>query len=391
MWKKRVLPPRPLGMRVPTLAMPGRLRRVVTESFKRLALALLGIAFPLVVLEFALRTLPGHLLPRSVDDLVQAMSFRAPAKYIPDPELEYLLPPGTDFQSTSSEYNYRVKTNLNLEHAGFRGGTLGRKPWAVAVGDSFTFGIGVNQVATWEARLADLSQREIVNLGVQGYGPQQYTHVLEKYGVGLRPNIVFYCLFTNDLRDSEQYEKWRRHPPAKISPRKFLLNHSVLYNLLHQWRRARTQGARYVELREVGQDLSVRKLRAEIVADSRRMPKAWPLIVGAIDAAIAQSGQIGATLVLLYFPSKEEVYWDRIKKKVTSLEALDDRVDQLKKAAMQYCQDRQLLCLDLTPALKSRAQRQENLYFSIDTHWNEVGHKVVADEIYRFLSDQKLL
>ena len=371
--------------------MPTHFRNVLKESLKYLALVLLGVVVPVVALEFALRVLPENFLPRSVHDLVQAMSFRAPDHYLTDPELGYLLPPGSDFQSTNSEFSFRVKTNLNYDHAGFRGGTLGGKTWGVAVGDSFTFGIGVDHEATWEAQLTKLSQHEIVNLGVQGFGPQQYTGVLARYGVALQPKIVFYCLFTNDLRDSEQYEKWKRRPPAKFSVKRFLENYSVIYNLFHQWRRARTQGSRYVELPEVGQELSIRKLRDEIVADSRRMPIAWPLIARAIDGALSQSRQAGATLVVLYFPSKEEVYWDLIKQKMKSLEALDGRVDQLKKSAMQYCQARQLICLDLTPALKSRAQREEKLYFSIDTHWNELGHKVVAAEIYRFLSDQRLL
>jgi hypothetical protein len=79
---------------------------------------------------------------------------------------------------------------MNLNHAGFRGGTLGGPAWGVAVGDSFTFGLGVNQESTWVARLARLSKREIVNLGVQGTGPQQYTLTLERFGVSLRPKII---------------------------------------------------------------------------------------------------------------------------------------------------------------------------------------------------------
>jgi lysophospholipase L1-like esterase len=364
---------------------------VIKDSVKYLALALFGIVLAVFAIEFGVRLLPESLLPLSLRDLVHAMTFRAPGNYVVDPELGYLLPPATDFQSTNSEYSFRVKTNLNYDHAGFRGGTMGGAAWGVAVGDSFTFGIGVNQEATWEAQLARLSQREIVNLGVQGYGPQQYTQVLEKFGIALHPKVVFYCLFTNDLRDSEQYERWRRHPPPKFSVKVFLQNYSVLYNVIHQWRRARTQGSRYVDLHEVGQDLSLRKLRDEIVADSRRMATAWPLVARAIDKAFDQSRQTNTTLVVLYFPSKEEVYWDLIKQKMKSLEAFDDRVDQLKKATLQYCQSRQLICLDLTPALKRRAHLKEKLYFSIDTHWNELGHKVVAAEIYQFLVGQRLL
>jgi AcrR family transcriptional regulator len=115
------------------------------------------------------------------------------------------------------------------------------------------------------------------------------------------------------------------------------------------------------------------------------------MIAREIDTAMDRSRKANATLVILYFPSKEEVYWDLIKQRMQSLEQLDDRFDQLRKATLQYCQSRQLICLDLTPALKRQARLKEKLYFSIDTHWNELGHKTVAAEIYRFLMDQKLL
>jgi AcrR family transcriptional regulator len=144
-------------------------------------------------------------------------------------------------------------------------------------------------------------------------------------------------------------------------------------------------------LPEAGQKLSIRKLKSEIVEDSRRLPTAWPLIARAIDKALDDSRQANATLVVLYFPSKEEVYWDLIKQQMKSLEAFDDRVDQLRRSTLQFCRSRKVLCLDLTAALKRKAQMRERLYFSIDTHWNELGHEVVAAEIYRFLADQKLL
>jgi hypothetical protein len=365
--------------------------RVMKEYAQKILLVALGIVFALLTAELTVRFLPERFLPPPLRDLVQAMNFRAPSLYIQDPELGYLIRPGIDFVSTSNEYSFRIKTNLNYDRAGFRGGTLGGPVWGVALGDSFTFGFGVDQESTWVAQLANLSRREIVNLGVQGYGPQQYTRTLEKYGTSLHPKIVFYCLFTNDLKDSDQFDNWMRHPSPRFSLETFLRNHSVLVNLYHRWRRSRTEGSRYVNLDEVGQSLSLRKLKEEIISDNRRVPTAWPLIAREIDKASVASRQAHATFMLLYFPSKEEVYWDAIKQKMKSLEALDDRVGQLKKITLQFCRSRQLICLDLTPALKKRANLKEKLYFSIDTHWNELGHKVVATEIHRFLVSEKLL
>jgi len=41
--------------------------------------------------------------------------------------------------------------------------------------------------------------------------------------------------------------------------------------------------------------------------------------------------------------------------------------------------------------LRARGSNGEKLYFPIDTHWNEIGHRVVAEEIYKFLSKAKIL
>jgi hypothetical protein len=98
-----------------------------------------------------------------------------------------------------------------------------------------------------------------------------------------------------------------------------------------------------------------------------------------------------ATFVLLYFPSKEEVYWKAIKEKSKSLEPLDERIDQLRKTAMEFCHSRKLFCIDLTPALKARAEQGEKVYFSNDSHWNDASNRIVADEIYKQLVEKKIL
>lgn len=64
--------------------------------------------------------------------------------YVPDPDLLFKIRPHTDFILNHPDYSARVKTKLNLDGIGFRGGSLGGPKWAVAVGDSFTFGVGVD-------------------------------------------------------------------------------------------------------------------------------------------------------------------------------------------------------------------------------------------------------
>jgi hypothetical protein len=282
-----------------------------------------------------------------------------------------------------------MKTNLKFPGAGFRGGTLGGPPWGVAVGDSFTFGLGVNQEVTWIAQLANLSRHDIINPGVPGWGPQQYTRTLEQYGFRLKPKIVFYGLFSNDVGNVTRFAKDDGHF-NRFSLRQFLRLNSVTFNLFRNLRRTKIS-VKDIELAGVGLRFSSESLQSRVSSDSKRFPQGWPLTRQQIETAYNESQRSNATFVLLYFPSKEEVYWKAIKEKSKSLEPLDDRIDQLRKTTMEFCHSRGFFCIDLTPALKRRAEQGEKVYFSADSHWNDAGNRIVADEIYKQLVEKNIL
>jgi len=150
----------------------------------------------------------------------------------------------------------------------------------------------------------------------------------------------------------------------RFSLRQFLRLNSVTFNLLRKLRRANL-GVEDIEVANVGLHFSSESLQGRVSSDSKRFPQGWPLTRQQIETAYSESQKSTATFVLLYFPSKEEVYWKAIKEKSKSLEPLDDRIDQLRKTAMEFCHSRKLFCIDLTPALKARAEQGEKVYFSI--------------------------
>lgn len=93
------------------------------------------------------------------------------------------------------EFECRVRIN-NL---GFRGEDTtvkkSRKFRVVALGDSFTYGWGVNLDDTWVKRLeaaliADGYDIEVLNLAVPGFGPAEYADTAEKVIPILKPDLV---------------------------------------------------------------------------------------------------------------------------------------------------------------------------------------------------------
>jgi hypothetical protein len=71
----------------------------------------------------------------------------------------------------------------------------------VVVGDSFSFGEGVNDDETYPAKLEKmLPNTEVLNLAVHGYGIDQMTLRLNLDGFSYHPDYVIYAFIEDDLR-----------------------------------------------------------------------------------------------------------------------------------------------------------------------------------------------
>ena len=93
------------------------------------------------------------------------------------------------------------------------------------VGDSFTFGTGVDDDETWEAVLASgLVARgapvEILNAGVPGYGFDQVFRAAQSWSAKLRPDLVLVGLHCTDLASDWDVPLWdlREGRPVPLDP-----------------------------------------------------------------------------------------------------------------------------------------------------------------------------
>lgn len=81
----------------------------------------------------------------------------------------------------------------------------------VALGDSYTFGIGVDDSLTYAAqteralRLACTDSVEVINTGAGGYGTSQELEIYERFGRLFQPDLVILGFTTNDFDDIMQY------------------------------------------------------------------------------------------------------------------------------------------------------------------------------------------
>ena len=74
--------------------------------------------------------------------------------------------------------------------------------FAVAIGDSQTYGDEVAREQAWPQRLAALSGRSVYNLALGGYGPVEYDRLLPE-ALELSPRVVLVGLYAgNDFADA---------------------------------------------------------------------------------------------------------------------------------------------------------------------------------------------
>ena len=219
------------GMKMGSLA--GVLLNVLLVAFS------LGIS--LLLAEAAVRFAAPQLTYRFPRDL-----------FVADPAVSYRLRPG--FHGTASTPEYR--TELRVTAQGLRDEReYGAKPAGVtrvlAIGDSFTMGVGVDLENTLVKRVqgllgADGAARrvEILNGGVAGYSTNQEVTFLDAYGTAFEPDLVVLGFFIgNDIaenggeplavQDGYLGTAHETHSGTlPVSVRRFLGLHSQLYHLL---------------------------------------------------------------------------------------------------------------------------------------------------------------
>lgn len=145
--------------------------------------------------ELVLRPFVARPLPRTLPEV----------RYAPHPVRRFTLAPD------QSGFSYGVPASVDAR--GFRrngsGTPAAGAPTVLALGDSFTFGMGVRDDDTWPARLeAALRGRlapppAVVNAGTISYGVFQELDLLRSAGLALQPRVVIHALYWNDFMSAE--------------------------------------------------------------------------------------------------------------------------------------------------------------------------------------------
>lgn len=329
------------------------LGRKLPKRAARWLLLLISLALSIVLIEGLLRLV--------------AVSMPAPPLYPGDREavrdatydavLGWKLEPSATYRETKPDYSVAYRSNSQ----GFRADRefspdLGDER-IVFLGDSFTFGSGVELEETFVARIEALRPGLVAfNLGIGGFGIDQMWLALVHHGLALDPTQAVLSFIREDLDRSlsayRQGHVWLEKPLfALVDGELVRMTSENRPGALRSWL---TQSVRWTGLwRRVENSLS----RNFAVGYRWRLNRA--LFEEIRDTCRAAD----VPLLVVYLPVNR-----RHPAPVLEREFLEMSID----------------FLDLTPLLPADA---ESLYFPEDRHFNPAGHRFAAEAIAAALGD----
>lgn len=340
----------------------------------------------------------------------QARVVISPGLYEADPPGRYRLHPGYRGTMTNrTEFRHRVSINA----AGLRGAEVeakrARRPRVLAIGDSFTFGMGVEDGETFAALLpAELAkagvEAEALNGGLPGTGIPDLVDWLERHGQALRPDLVVLAVFVgNDLtdalpgRDEIEIRDGRVGPRgAPAGLRAWLHRRSHLFLLV---KNALSQPATMPLRRAVGlgEPYRLRTLRREFAVYSKTPGDELAAATAATDEALGRlaelAGERGFRLAAMLIPGEVQVDAARWRASLETLGLDPATVDPAAPTRVfaDLLAGRGIPWLDLTGAIAAVRAARARIYYREDRHWTPAGHALAAAELAAFLARQGLV
>lgn len=325
--------------------------------------------------------------------------FHTPGPFQPDYEVDEAMFWQTwgEIQMGDAELGYRMRPNLNLvlqghpefafrvetNSLGFRDDVTRGPVYALALGDSYTWGFGVEKEESWVEILQSQVGAEIANLGVGSYSSHQYTRLLAEHGQRFAPQVVLWQFIANDLFAEEQFTHWQASGDEN----------------LYAWRLAEWQATTPEPWQRWQATYDDERLRfvftfgyawiEAIQLDRPNIAQGLALSQDALLRAQQFTDELDAELIVVLFPFKEATYWHLVYPMVDRPGEYE--LDAPLEAMRQFCQSKGIRFVDLTPPLKELARAGEQLYFRQNGHLNQSGNWHVAQILYAYMRDNNLL
>ncbi len=296
----------------------------------------------------------------------------------------------------------------------------------IVTGDSF---VTRSAPQTWIELLAAQTGKSILTLGASSWTTLNEVEAVKLYGLDKKPQWVVLLYFGgNDLINAQHYlEKqasgldWREYDFQGVPWYRRLVTYHLARYVWQSGRAAPDAPPRYRYPVTVTTDWGP---MPTVLKDIHLLPMSASYeTIAAADEFVAITRALrelkeltavqNARLLLVYVPSKEEVYWPRLwdavdvnnvlERSVTvtlsegehgrlqwtpryiSYDTMSANYDAQARLLAEFAAANEIDFIDLTPSLREKTIREEEVYHYADPHWNQAGNQLVADLIQAYI------
>jgi len=368
----------------------------------RLILIGLGVAVALGTGEAVLRVVrPQSTFARMLQN--------EPSMFRPSDVLPYELRPGYVGRLKRGEYDVTIR----IDGQGYRSPEFlpgAKKPVRIlTVGDSFTFGWGVEAEEAYPQRLERLlagplgADVEVINAGfAAGYSPDTYYLFLKQRGMLLNPDLVVVGFFVgNDIDHVRAFEnEWTEVDGEGLPLRIINVDSKVDEGRLVSRRRPfryRVPVLRDLHLFQLAAG-AVQRIAGEPTSAAERSPGEIPFVfrvayeertrrlVEQVQHLFRAMRRVAderrVPLCVLLIPDRDQLV---AESSVRTAAADWDKPQRLFRA---FFDQEKIPYLDLLAEMRAR-NAAEDLYIPNDFHWNRKGHELAARRLARHLLEEE--
>ncbi len=317
---------------------------------------------------------------------------------------------------------------------GFRNREVPPSADIVAIGDSHTYGNTASMDDSWPAVLSRTSGRPVYNMGMGGYGPNQYFHLFTTKALALHPRTIIVGLYMGDDFENaflityglEHWSYLRTLPPEKVDfdiwkddhvaptwhkqARVWLSRHSVIYQIIfHGPLLGTVQGEAQIRnaerLYDSATSLSVPEknileaFRPEHILrnldqNSAGIREGMRITFRLLNDMNETCRKNGITFIVAVIPTKEMVFEEYLQR--NSQMHLADTIHKLltnerlaRERTFDFLRDANVRYVDALPYLKRAVSEQLYARTAADMHPNRNGYRVIAQGIFEGMSSKQ--
>ena len=315
----------------------------------------------------------------------------------------YSLKPYGNFQLRYNNYDYILKTNsqgltspeidpVRSDSGEYR---------ILILGDAFSMPEGLPYADSYPSLLQQKLKQtfpdkniRIINGGVTGYGPNEELAQFSELCPLYKPNLVIYQFFVNEFTEID------------LSPEQRLKSIGLISDKLtcRKWLAGNLQITAYAD--RLIEDLKEKvtgvppkwKMTKSLLKyyETNRQDIYDPETLEKLKTTLLKMKKIGeeneVTLLLMYVPAQIEVskikYISYFPKNVNLNVETNYNTQLPLNQTINICNETGIELINLKPFLKNYANQP--VYFPDSWHWNQNGHKAVAEELHKLLENKIL-